>query len=144
MGRRELIDMLSAARQAAGLTQAQLAAECEVSSQQVSRWERGTAVPGARVLSRLAGVLGIPEGDLYRAAIAASQQETKQVRREANEVIAKVERFVETYEAFHAAYDLIGRQVERLVGEMTAMKADIIEIKQAVHQPPQPRRPSRP
>lgn len=143
MSRRDLIDLLVTARGAAGLTQAQLAALCQVSSQQVSRWERGTAVPGRKVLPRLAEVLRLAERDLYVAAVEASQQETRQVRRGANELIATMERFVETYQAFHAAYEQIGIQVQQVVDELAAVKADVAEIKQAVHRLPADRRPGR-
>lgn len=144
MSRRDLIDLLVTARGAAGLTQAQLAALCKVSSQQVSRWERGTAVPGRKVLPRLAEVLRLPERDLYVAAVEASQQETRQVRRQANDVIATVNRFAETYQAFHAAYEQIGLDVQQLIIELAALKADVAEIKQAVHRlPPADRRPGR-
>lgn len=141
MSRRELIDLIVSARTVAGLTQAQLAAQLKISSQQVSRWERGTAVPGAKVLPRLAGALGIPEQELYMAAIAASQQETKQVRREANDVIAKVEMFVATYESFHAAYEQIGERVDQLVEEVGTIGKVVEEIRRVLDQPP--RRPGR-
>lgn len=143
MSRRDLIDLLVTARGATGLTQAQLAALCKVSSQQVSRWERGSAVPGRKVLPRLAEVLRLAERDLYVAAVEASQQETRQVRRGANELIATMERFVETYQAFHAAYEQIGIQVQQVVDELAAVKADVAEIKQAVHRLPADRRPGR-
>jgi transcriptional regulator with XRE-family HTH domain len=46
-------------RQAAGLTQAELAHRVGVQTSQVSRWERGTAEPSARHARRLARALGV-------------------------------------------------------------------------------------
>ena len=46
-------------RQAAGLTQAELARRVGVQTPQVSRWERGVARPSAHHARRLARALGI-------------------------------------------------------------------------------------
>jgi len=133
MSRRDLIDMLVTAREAAGLTQAQLAAACSVSSQQVSRWERGTAVPGPKVLSRLAAVLSLPEGELYMAAVAASQQEVKQVRRQANEM---AEQFRDVAEKLHHNHMLLNERVDYLVSMINSLTAGVDEVRDAVKKPP--------
>lgn len=124
MSRRNLIDLLVTSRNAAGLTQAQLATRAKVSAQQVSRWERGTAVPGPKVLPRLAAVLGIPESDLYAAAIAASQQETKQVRRESNEMRGQYDKLLD--EMRIVVTD--NREINRQIG------IDIAELRDALNE----------
>lgn len=130
--------MLIAGREAAGLTQVQLAAECKVSSQQVSRWERGTAVPGAKVLPRIAAALGLPEQQLYMAAVAASQQETKSARRETNEV---VEQFRQVAEQLHHAHMLLNERVDVIVSMMDSLTAGMSEVRDAVKKPTRNGRP---
>ncbi|MGA9112918.1 MAG: helix-turn-helix transcriptional regulator [Candidatus Dormiibacterota bacterium] len=51
-------------REAAGLTQAELARRVGVQTSQVSRWERGVAVPTARNARRLGRRLGVSPDDL--------------------------------------------------------------------------------
>jgi transcriptional regulator with XRE-family HTH domain len=55
---------LRAAREAAGLSQSQLARELGVESQTVSRWERGVAKPPLDTIVRLASALRVTAGKL--------------------------------------------------------------------------------
>lgn len=52
------------ARRAAKKSQAELAAECDSSRNYVSAIERGVAVPGPKMLARIAAALGVSETDL--------------------------------------------------------------------------------
>lgn len=56
-----LKDRIRAARDAAGLTQAQLASRVYVSPLTLSRWERGANTPHATTRRQLAVALGLPE-----------------------------------------------------------------------------------
>lgn len=58
---------LAARRQAAGLTQAELAARIGVGRPALSMWEIGTNWPPARILPPLADALLCSIDDLYRA-----------------------------------------------------------------------------
>ena len=51
---------ITAARMAAGLTQAQLAQQLGCAQAHVSRWERGAVVPEAATLLRLSRILSCP------------------------------------------------------------------------------------
>lgn len=54
-----------AAREAAGLTQCELADQMGVSQTTVSQWETEVALPRARDLPKLANVLGCTISDLF-------------------------------------------------------------------------------
>lgn len=56
---------IRAARRAAGLTQAQLAAALKVSQQNVSAWEKGLRGPRDDRRLQLARILGIAPEDLF-------------------------------------------------------------------------------
>lgn len=57
-------DKLKAARKAAGMTQAQLAAAVGCYQKDISRWEAGTHEPGALVLKKISLALGCSMDDL--------------------------------------------------------------------------------
>lgn len=57
---------LTALRQAAGLTQLQLAEMLNYSDKAVSKWERGEAVPDLRVIIKLADIYHISVDDIVR------------------------------------------------------------------------------
>jgi transcriptional regulator with XRE-family HTH domain len=52
-------EAIRAARQAAGLTQVELAARLGVAQSRLSEWERGAVVPGTPHLVRLTEALGL-------------------------------------------------------------------------------------
>lgn len=121
------------------LSQVQLAAAMDVSSQQVSRWERAASLPTAKLLPRLAELLGVEPTSLYEAYALASQEETHDARREVSQsrrdleaALEQVKMFVDTYQNFHAAYQKIGEQVDQLVADQVDLKAAVAEIKRAV------------
>lgn len=121
MGRRELIDLLVNGRTKAGLTQAQLAAKAKVSAQQVSRWERGSAVPGPKVLGRIAEILGLDPGELYQAAVGASQQDAKRASREANELRDQYEATLEEMREIVT----VNRDINHQIGQDIASLRDV-------------------
>ena len=57
-------EKLKAARQAAGMTQAQLAAALGCKVKDVSRWENGHVEPGVLTVKRMARALGCSIDDL--------------------------------------------------------------------------------
>lgn len=77
---------ISAARRALDITQSDLADKIGVGANQVSRWERGQAMPGPRHLGPLAEALQMDRDELFVLAIEAGAEETS----EAHRVIAEV------------------------------------------------------
>lgn len=67
-------EAIATARQRAGLTQEQLAAEVYVTRQAVSRWERGESEPGIDMRKLLASALGIPVVELLELPDAPACQ----------------------------------------------------------------------
>jgi transcriptional regulator with XRE-family HTH domain len=139
VSRKKFADLIIQAREAKKLSQVRVAAEMDVSSQQVSRWERASSLPTAKLLPRLAEILGIEPGVLYEAYALASQEETQDARREISQTrrdlenaLEQVKIFVDTYQSFHAAYQKIGEQVDQLVADQADLKTAIVEIKRAV------------
>ena len=57
-------EKLKAARQAAGMTQAQLAAAIGCKQKDVSRWEAGMIEPGVLTVKKMAQALGCTMDDL--------------------------------------------------------------------------------
>lgn len=57
-------EKLKAARQAAGMTQAQLAVAIGCKQKDVSRWEAGIIEPGVLTVKKMAQALGCTMGDL--------------------------------------------------------------------------------
>lgn len=57
-------ERIRAARERAGLTQKQLAIAVGVDPSAVSYWENGQTVPTINNLVKIAGILGVPPGDL--------------------------------------------------------------------------------
>lgn len=131
--RSRLGDLIRTSRDRTGLTQIELGVKVGVSGPQVSRWERGLQRPGGDTIGPLAEALGLDFRDLYQLTLDAGNEEVKQTRRELTDALAQarhdlqdaltqVNRFVDTYEAFHAAYRQMGEQMDALV-------ADVAEIK---------------
>src|SRR5699024_8125509 len=58
-------------RKEAGLTQKQLAQRLNVSFQAVSKWEKGTAMPGADLLLKLAQELNVSTDDILNGEESA-------------------------------------------------------------------------
>lgn len=63
-----LAQLIRSAREAAGLSQEQVAKAVGVSQGAVSMWEVGQSRPALNRISRIADVLGIDDGELTRAA----------------------------------------------------------------------------
>ena len=57
-------EKLKAARQAAGLTQGQLAEKVGVSQRDISRWENGHREPGVLIVKKMAQTLGCSMDEL--------------------------------------------------------------------------------
>lgn len=58
-------DNVKAAREAAGLTQRQLAERLDIDAMSVSRWERGVVLPSVESVASLAQVLERADGWFY-------------------------------------------------------------------------------
>lgn len=113
-----------------------------VSAQQVSRWERGTAIPGRAATAKLAEGLSLDWRALNDLAIDAGHEETAETKRELSATRAELEatlvevkRFVDQYQDFHAAYQRIGPQVDAMLSGMVELREEIAEIKRAVLSP---------
>ena len=67
-------------REAAGISQAGLAAKVGVSRQAVNQWEAGISWPSSQILPDLAAALGCEIGDLYKDEERGPEeaQDTKQ------------------------------------------------------------------
>lgn len=68
--RARLAANLRAAREAAGLTQSQVAHELRIGEMQPSRWELGNATPHAVMLYRLTALLGVSMDSLFEEVAA--------------------------------------------------------------------------
>lgn len=130
--RKALGEYLAQAREALDMTQVELAEKVEVTPGQVSKWERGLALPSPRKLAKVAGVLRLDLGEFAERYAAASQEEVVSGRRELSDVrrdlefaLGEVTRFTDTYAEFHAEYQRIGERVDQLA-------EDVDELKQAV------------
>jgi transcriptional regulator with XRE-family HTH domain len=69
-------DQLKAAREAASLSQFNLATKLEVSQARVDEWEKGLAVPSGAVLADLADALAIDPTSLFEAAAQEGKYRT--------------------------------------------------------------------
>ena len=78
---------ISAARRARNITQADLAETIGVGANQVSRWERGQAMPAARYLRDLADALQIDRDELYVLAVEASAEDNLALQKENERVM---------------------------------------------------------
>lgn len=71
------------ARESRGLSQAKLAKSVDVSSQQISEWERGVVIPGADKMAKLMTALGSPATFFFVETVAdvpQQEQRTKERR----------------------------------------------------------------
>lgn len=59
------------ARECAGMRREEVALRVGRSVYTVASWERGDSTPTAKLIERLADVLGVDPGDLFEQAIAA-------------------------------------------------------------------------
>lgn len=151
--REELGETISHARRRLNLSQGQLGKAAGVSAQQVSRWERATAIPSRAALAKVADTLGLDGRDLNDLAIEAGEEELKETKRdlassrsdldavrgELESALVEVKRFVDQYQDFHASYQRIGPQVDEVLMGMTELREEIAQIKQAVLSPKNPR-----
>lgn len=86
-----------AARVAAGLSRAELAAALGASPRTVTSWEHGVRTPPVEVLVAIAGVLGVPAGSLLGDAQLTAAEAIPQLARAEGTaaVLDAVARFVE-------------------------------------------------
>ena len=84
--RRTLSEVLADARQERRLTQPELAQRIRVSSQQISRWERGIQRPNRDNIKLLADELGLDVNDLLGLALEAQAEELTEMRRDLADV----------------------------------------------------------
>jgi transcriptional regulator with XRE-family HTH domain len=154
MSLKELGAFIAGARKRADLTQAQLAQKVGVGLAQVSRWERGENVPTEKNMARIVDVLhlcderrqqayqlyGVASHQEAQQKVAASRRDMATMRQELREALdglseamdalAVLNQFVLTYQAFHAAYQQMGIQVDRLVGESAVNKEKLATIEE--------------
>jgi transcriptional regulator with XRE-family HTH domain len=119
--RQTLADQLRLLREDAGLSQAELASRLGVKQQQVSKWEKGTALPIVGRLRALSEALAIDPGDLYAMVAEAAQTEAGEARRERDTLINRMERFAEKYQELGHTYEANHGLLNTLVAEMAAM-----------------------
>lgn len=112
-----LSELLRQRREAAGLSQVELAHRLGIKQQQVSKWESGTATPGTRRLPDLARALDIDKGELLELVADASQAETANIRRDRDhlqQLVRRFERFAEKYEELGHTYESNNQMLVRL------------------------------
>lgn len=72
-------EKIASLRKAKGMTQEQLAEQCSVSAQAVSKWENNLTAPDISLLPRLSGLFGVSVDELLgvqRAEVVAVNKET--------------------------------------------------------------------
>jgi len=96
--RRTLSEVLADARQERRLTQPELAQRIRVSSQQISRWERGIQRPNRDNIKLLADELGLDVNDLLGLALEAQAEELTEMRRDLADVRRDRDLLLEKFE----------------------------------------------
>ncbi len=146
MKRKALAERIRRGREAKALTQAELATKLKVSPQQVSRWETCRQLPGRRTLPRIADHLELDLDELYDLLDAAKDEDTADLQRELNKTrsdfdyaAGQMTMFVDTYAEFHAEYQRIGNDVDRLNEKVDRIEANVAEIMRVVLSQPPPR-----
>lgn len=129
MSRREFSERLSAARDTKGLSQVQLAAAVEVSSQQVSRWERGASLPQPRLLPLLASTLDLELAEIYELYALASQEDARTARKDRDVLMERLQIFADRYEELGHTYAANHQLLSRLLaqGEAILERLDALE-----------------
>ncbi len=72
---RQLGERVAARRRATGLTQAELAERARVSTETVSRLERGRTMPSISLLNKIARSMGADPADLLRSSAGRTKHE---------------------------------------------------------------------
>lgn len=146
MKRKALAERIRRGRESKGLTQVQFAKDLKVSSQQVSRWETCRQLPGRRALPRIAGRLELDLDELYELLDAAKDEDIADLQRDLNKTrsdfdyaAGQMTMFVDTYAEFHAEYQRIGDDVDRLNEKVDRIEANVAEIMRVVLSQPPPR-----
>lgn len=85
---------ISSARRALNITQSDLAKAVGVGANQVSRWERGDAMPGPRYLGPLADALHMDREELFVLAIEAGAEDATALRKENDRIIEVVKELI--------------------------------------------------
>jgi len=105
---RELGERVAKLREAAGMTQANLAEEVGVATETISRLERGATIPSVARLDEVAEALGVEMADLFErtpGALARNEALAElltELRRRSPEEIALVRDLARTVFAFAA------------------------------------------
>lgn len=139
MSQRVFSDIIREAIKGLGITQKQFAASIGVDPATVTKWIKGTQLPRPSIVSLLAETAGIEEIELLQAINFAEREranlaERKAARtdRESDRVLTRVGEFVQTYEAFHAAYRQMGEQLDVLVEQVEKLANDVADVKRDV------------
>lgn len=121
------------AREAAGVSQTEVAATLGLRQQQISRWENDEEIPHDRHRRRLAKLIEVELADLqewiadtHEAQAREARLEVRRARSELDDALSQVKQFVDTYQDFHAAYQKIGAQVDQLVEEIAEIKRIVL------------------
>jgi transcriptional regulator with XRE-family HTH domain len=78
-------------RKAAGLTQAQLAEQLNITDRAVSKWERGKALPDSSIMLALCGMLGITVNDLLSGEVVTVEHYNQELEKNLLEMIKQKE-----------------------------------------------------
>lgn len=139
MSRSALTELLARQITALGITQTEFARRVGAQQATVSRWLSGAVVPRENVVPLIAEVLQIHERELWVARGQAQEDRVKQSDRKAtvaeqrhDAALEQVARFVDTYEAFHAAYRQMGEQIDLLVTHIQKLTKDVADLKRDV------------
>jgi transcriptional regulator with XRE-family HTH domain len=117
---------LAELRKASGVSQAALGEQAHVDQRRISAWEKGLNLPPPDKVPQLAKALGADPQELFELLAVASAADATQSRRELTEALQQVQRFVDTYQAFHAAYETMGRQIEEIAAEVAEIKRMVL------------------
>jgi transcriptional regulator with XRE-family HTH domain len=141
-------ERLRQVREAADLTQKDVALALGITQQTVSNWEDKESIPAAKYYERLADVLQVDMLEFLHWITDAHRERGEKVRREnvdlrrdlarATELLvdaarrfdqgtADIKRFSDTYQAFHASYERIERQLDELTGQMAQLMRSLLQ-----------------
>lgn len=139
MSRSALTELLSRCIQARGITQSDFAVLVAAEQATVSRWLSGAVIPRPAAVPLIAKALDVEEREVWTARSSAQEEKTKRAERgeartnrDLDTAFARVSEFVQTYEAFHAAYRQMGEQIDALVSQVERLAKDVADVKRDV------------
>lgn len=118
-----------------GLNQTALGELAGVDQRRISAWEKGLNLPPPDKVPQLAKALGANPQELFELLAEASAADATESRRDLNEALKAlkvVQSFVDTYQAFHAAYETMGIQIDRQGRQIDQIAVDLAELRSAV------------